>query len=296
MTVPSPDVSSGEVDSAGAADFNFDFGDSAPVETETGPQTTETKDNPAWAEYLNDIPDAFQPKIREAFSRWDQGVNSRFQQKAQEFQQLQERYAPYNEFIEQGIAPQQLSAAQYLLQAINTDPKGFYQQLGEHLGITAEQAQEVVEGEQFDAATGELTDPQVAALARQQQELAEQQAQFQEYIAQQAQAEEEQRIDAEVSAEIQSFQTQYNIPPVVMNEIIREAVLLGQSNPDVTIMQAAQSWNARQKALYAQRPTNNAPGVVPVGGGDPMTPRKGYADMSKDEFTNDTVAALKEII
>lgn len=307
MTVPSPDISSTEVESAGATDFDFDFSADAAAEisalNESGPETPSTteeapKDNPAWTEYLNGIPEAYRPKVREAFSRWDQGVNAKFQERAQEIQQLQERFKPFEPLVEKGITPEKLSAAEYLLEAISTDPKSFYQQLGEHLGITAEQAQEAVEGqesEEYDGDTGNLSDPRVAELARQQQALIQQQEQLQAYIAEQQAAQEEARLDAEVANEISTFQEQYNIPDPVMNEIIREAVLIGQQNPNVTIMEAARSWNNRQKALYTNRPTNNAPGVVPANGSDPLTPRKSYGELSDEEFRADTLEALKGI-
>lgn len=282
----------GDAQEVTAESFSFDAGNETPAES-TEQTSQDAANSPPWSEYLSQFPDAFHSQLEETFKTWDSKVNSRFQQKAQEYQQQLERYKPFDPFLENGLTPQHLQAAQAIINELSTNPKGLYERLGQHLGITPEQAKEVVdqqkqEGEEFDAETGQFTDPRLDELLQWQQ-------QTEEFLRQQHEAEMQRRADSAIEKEMGDLQTKYSLSPPEMQEVLMTAAHLARQNPNVTLEQAFQNWDQRKRALFAQSPGVNAPSVVPANGGNPVTPRKSYADMTPEEFNADTVAALKNL-
>lgn len=106
----------------------------SPASSSTDSQQEAAGFNEAWKPLLDQIPTEFHKLIQPELSKWDQN-----------YQKLQEKYNPYKDF--EGVAPQELASAHTLLQQIN-DPEGarrIYEGLGEVLGITAKEAEKVVE-------------------------------------------------------------------------------------------------------------------------------------------------------
>lgn len=251
------------------------------------PVTGEPAENPAWAEYLQEIPDAFHPQVKEAFKRWDQGIGSQFQKKAQEYNSQLEKYRQFDPLLERGLTAQHISAAQAIINELSTNPRGLYERLGQHLGITPEQAQDLVEGEE-DGEEEENDDPRIAQLTERLQ-------QTEAFLQQQHERQMQEQADVQVSKEIDQVKTKYNLNDKEMHEVLVTAAYLVNRNPNITLEQAFQNWDTRRRELYAQSPNVNAPSVVPVNGGDPTAPSKSYADMSEDEFKDDLLNALKQL-
>lgn len=88
--------------------------------------------HPAWNEALSAIPQEYHDAIKPHLQKWDQNV-----------QTVHRTYAPYREFQQQGYTPERLAQAVSVAKAIETNPKGFYEVLRQHLG--AEAADQVME-------------------------------------------------------------------------------------------------------------------------------------------------------
>lgn len=280
MTTSTPE--SGQTSETTDTVANITFNDAG---NEGQGQTQEPPaDNPAWAEYLQEIPDAFQPKIKEAFKRWDQGVNAKFQEKAQEYQSQLQRYQQFDPLIQSGLGPDHIRAAQAIINELQTNPQGLYERLGQHLGITPEQAREAVEGE-LNEDEDENVDPRYEQLVQRQQ-------QMEEFLHQQHVQQMQEQADKAVEREYNDVKTKYNLNDKEMQEVMITAAHLVSRDPRTTLDQAFQNWDQRRRELYAQSPNANAPSVVPVNGGDPTAPSKSYADMTPEEWNADLLNAL----
>jgi len=266
------------------------------IETQTNGQPADNNEsvNPAWEEILKDIPEGYKGIVTPVLKKWDQQVNEKFQQRAEEIRQAQEqlqRFKPYEQFVNQGVHPQQIAAAQVLLQEMNRDPKAFYQKLGEHYGFVntndPQQAQD--DDDVFDP---NAIDP---AVAKQLQEVQQGQQAIQEFMQQQAQAQIQAQAKAQVDAEFDSVVEKYSLNDIDKKEVLRRAVLITQQNPEAPdVFEAAfREWDSVKRAMFAQTNSRQAPSVVNPGGSSPITPPKKFSDMSDSEFKADTVAALQ---
>lgn len=112
--------------------------------------------NPRWDGFLKDIPTAYHPMFEKQLSEWDKGVNQRFQE-------IHQEYSPYKEFKEQQVDPELLRYGLQILDVLENNPQGLYTALQQNLGLTPEQAQQVVEGQQ-PPDQNEYADPRVDRL------------------------------------------------------------------------------------------------------------------------------------
>ena len=134
------------------------------VSTEGTGEVTEPNEgsgyNEAWAPMLNQLPDAYHNVVAPHLKEWDRGVQQRFDS-------LNQRYSPYQKFVDQKVDPQLVEVGLSLVEQLRNDPNSFYQELGDRLGITAQQAQELVEEE---AGSEEYEDPRIAQMQQQQEQ------------------------------------------------------------------------------------------------------------------------------
>lgn len=240
-------------------------------------------ENPAWSTQLDKFPDSVKHIAREAFSEWDKDVQTRFTG-------IQEKYKPYQAYVDQNIDPQKLESAWGLAQLLESDPTGFTQLLAQQLGMTIQQAEEAVEDLQAEA--GGEVDPTIAAMQQQITELTDfitgqQQQQQQSQLAQQ----QEQQIDQEFAA---LEGTHGKLQPEIKNQILKEMLRLSfESNQPVTVQQAYDSVESFARIVRQQpRPGQLAPRVMPSGGAVPVTkPEKSLGQLSPKE-TKQYVADL----
>lgn len=99
-----------------------------------------------YAQYLEQLPESVRPVVEPIFKDWDAGVTRRFGQLHSQFSWAE----PWQEIAEQ-YDPDTVSQSLTLLQALSTDPEGFYKALGETYGLTPAQAQQAVEQGQLNA-------------------------------------------------------------------------------------------------------------------------------------------------
>lgn len=80
-----------------------------------------------YADYLSRLPEGVRPLVEPMFKEWDAGVTKRFQE-------LHSQYEPWTPIVSE-YDPEGVQQAIMLAQAIEADPQGVYQALGEAYGF-----------------------------------------------------------------------------------------------------------------------------------------------------------------
>jgi hypothetical protein len=159
--------------------------------------------NPAWQEFLDVLPSQLHPVVTPVLQKWDKGVQSRFEQ-------VQSQYAPYKQFLDNGVNPNDIEVALGIAQQINGDPRQFYNALTEYLqenGLLDDQGQQDGYSPEFDLGDDtqygeQQEDPRL-------QEFEQQQAAMANWILQQEQQRTEQQADQELDQELNQLQEKY---------------------------------------------------------------------------------------
>lgn len=257
-------------------EFNLDVSFDEPgatVEPTAGGEVTPADTpgvNPAWDTLKEKLPKEFHSQIDPILSEWDKGVQQKFQQHAEELR----RYDAWKEFVDNNVDPGQLRVASQMAQNLNNDPVTFYNNLASMLrerGLIqeAQQAQQAADNAETLEGLEQVTDPRVDALAQQQQRLieglaAERQAQ--------QQAEADARLNQQIQGEMAALEAKTGeLPQWVKDEVFsRGAIMTQQLGRPVPLQEAFIAFQqVRQQMLNTPRPGENAPRVVPGGGGFP---------------------------
>lgn len=241
--------------------------------------------NPAWADILNTLPDAYHDVVRPKLEDWDRGVQDRFTKQA-------ETYNPYKSIIEQKIAPDELMAAYQFSQQVEQDPVAMYERLGAYLqqqGYTPQQAAQAVQDAAEDNGDAgfeysEEDDPRITALQQQQDAMRE---------AFEAQQFEQQKfaIEQQTYSEVDAFQKEKQLPGWELKEVLNRA--RNMAEPDLAA--AYNEWTQVKAQMGAASPGRDAPGVLSATGGNPLSPRKAYEDMTRDEQRAHDVASIRAL-
>lgn len=256
-------------------------------------QNTQEAINPAWEGLLNEIPEGFRGQVAPVLKKWDQGVNERFQKNAEELRQYQQQiqqYQPYSEFIQGGMTPEHFKAAQVILNELQSNPQALYQRLGEHFGFAGE-SQDPEQALNYDETEEEELDPQIAYLAQQQQQMVE-------WVQQQEHARIQQEANTGIETELAQLNEKYNLSPIDRRETLQRAVLMSQTNPNVSLEEAYRQWDGVKRSMFQQTQTsgNGAPQVISSGGGgQAVTPQKKSSEMSEKEFLSSLVHDIQNL-
>lgn len=233
-----------------------------------------------WDSILGQIPEAFHAAIAPELKKWDQGVSSRFQQ-------IHEQYAPYKQFQEQQISPEDIQAAMGLYQNIGSDPVNFFERyrdalLEQGLIEEAQEVQDAIEGEEDDDYSDE-SNPVLQEL----QELRQWRDNFEQQFTEQQQAEQtasmQQQANQEIDSEFSALEGKYGtLSPAYRREIAEKAwVLQQQTGKPVSLEAAHQELMRFVNRSRAASPGANAPRVAPGGGGLPNRPAPDYSNESE---------------
>src|SRR3954470_1975547 len=113
------------------------------------------------------------PLIEGLDSSWNDIVNfipedkrADFAPKFKERVQSYEALKPWEEFQKSGVTPDQAGTALNLFSVIENNPREVYETIGKHLGITPQQAKEVVKEVEKEVESGN-DDPRLATLQQQ---------------------------------------------------------------------------------------------------------------------------------
>jgi len=254
-------------------DLGGDFSQEA-----TGPEDN-SGFNPAWEPIKEKLGDAAFQLIQPELSKWDQGVNKRFET-------INEQFAPYKELG----SPEQLSNYRQIVEQMDSNPEAMYEALGTFLqdnGRMPSKAEAQDIADEIDEETSGPVDPRI-------DELAKGQEQIRQFLEQQQMAEIQAQAESELTQEISTLEAQGKYSKDDMQEIIRTAAFLSsQSDKVVPLSVAAEQFDTlRERILTQPRPGDSAPRLLPTSGGNASSlQNKSMGQMSRNE-TQDLIAAV----
>jgi len=244
----------------------------------TGPEEN-SGFNPAWEPIKEKLGDAAFQLIQPELSKWDQGVNKRFET-------INEQFAPYKELG----SPEELSNYRQIVEQMDSNPEAMYEALGTFLqenGRMPSKAEAQDIADEIDEEESGPVDPRI-------DELAKGQEQIRQFLEQQQEAEIQAQAESELNQEISALEAAGKYSKDDMQEIIRTAAFLSsQSDKVVPLSVAAEQFDAlRERILTQPRPGDSAPRLLPTSGGNASSlQNKTMGQMSRNE-TQDLIAAV----
>lgn len=205
--------------------------------------------NPAWNDVLNVLPEQFHPIVTPHFQRWDNSAQQRIEQANAQLKEW-EAYQPLREH---GISMEDVTNGLRYMQAINQDPRAVWQALGDAYGLTAEQAQQAVEGNEGEE------DPYAAQFAELQNGL--------NVVAQHQLQQAEVKARAEAEAELDNQLAQIKS---AIGDNYDEGYTLWLLNSDLSVEQAIAAHSDMVNRLLQQNPRPFAPNVMGANSGGGM--------------------------
>lgn len=249
------------------------FSDGNVADAAAGTEDQQTGGNPAWQELYGVLPDSLHTVVAPVLEKWEQGTQSKFN----EYAEKSKAYEPYQTFVDNQIAPDQIEQALAVAQLIESDPQGFMQQMqsffpGEQQQQTQQPQGQQPEGEgnYFEEKPFDLeSDPRFQQLAQQQEIIAN-------AMSQQYQAEIAKQEDAALDAELTRLREAHG-------EFDEEYVFGVALNNGGNLEAAVQKYNQMVEGIR-QRPAADAhlPNVITPGGGMPSE-AVNPADMTPDQ-------------
>lgn len=120
--------------------------------------------NPAWNDVLNYVPEDKRNEVIPKLQEWDNN-----------FQQVQSTVAPWKDFINSGIDPETAEFSVNVLSTLESNPRAVYDALGAHLGISSQEAKELVEDQGLleEELEEPKEDPRIAKLEKQTEAMAQ---------------------------------------------------------------------------------------------------------------------------
>ncbi len=223
----------------------------------TGPESGGGS-NPAWQPFLDVLPTSLHETVKPVLQDWDKN----YQGVQQKYSEVQSRFSPYADIVN-GVDPEQLQSALQIAQMIESDPRAFYDNMGDYYKDEWGQGQQgqdnlQQQGDEFnpDEQGYDVTqDPMFQEMYNNQQTMAE-------YLAGNIQQQQEAAADAEVDTEWKAAQQKHG------NALDENFVFSLALSNGMSIEQAADSYmqhvaNVRQQP----RAGENAPRVISPNGG-----------------------------
>jgi hypothetical protein len=182
----------------------------------------------------------------------------------------------WESFQKDGITPDSAKTALDTLKYIESNPKDVYEAIGKHLGISATQAEQVVE----EIEDGDSTDPRIAKLQQQIDTMSQIMIAGRQQTLQEKEAAQQ---DAAIDKEINALKAKHG------DEVNEEEVIMRMLHKNMTAEQAHQEYSAMVSELRRTRP---APMLLGSGG---SVPKKGIDVTKLDSAgTKNLVAQMLE--
>lgn len=238
--------------------------DNAPEAVVEPPVVTE---NPAWQGILDSLPTSLHDTVKPHLKEWDQNIGRKLQESA-------ERYNPYNQFVEAQVPADELVQAWELMQRLNTDPRGLWDQMGQYFEFNA--AGEVVpvapnaEPAPSGGLPGDL-DPEFASYVQNLENQLAQQGTLMEQIATYIIDGEQSKESAAADNELVSELGTYADNPLVLSLVANE----------VNIKDAIRMYEESVTTAAGGRPP--APTVIGGGGSLPAPPPQDLGKMTGNQ-------------
>lgn len=230
--------------------------------------------NPAWGEFLTEVPQEYHSKVTPILQKWDQGVNERFNK-------VHSEYADFKPFKENGVTKQQLEQGLNLLNAISANPLEVWKAMKEAYKFeeeaTSEQGQQepkVVEDEPWKTQYEGLKS-QLDIVSR--------------ILVNQREAEESAKADAALEKELETLKGKYGAfdEEFVLSKLV--------TNPKATpedAVKAYKEWEAKQQARFGPKPLfmGNGHGGLP----SQMPDARKLSDKGTRDLVADMLLAAKQ--
>lgn len=245
-------------------------------------QGNESNGNPAWKPFLDVVPTAFHKQVEPVLREWDTNFNNKLSQ-------VQSQYAPYKQFLDQQVSPDQLTQGMRLMQMIAENPRAFYDRMTEHYagewGLNSGQGTDEDENA-FDLDDQEQSYGQLSPQQQQEiEQLRQQQTVMAQYLAQQVEQQEQAKYDQQVDQEFNEVSQKYGeLTPAHVDAIVSMAIQNG-----ITAMQAADKLFSFTAPPSQQKQTT-VPRVVAPNGGVPTSPPV------KPKTRNERVALVARVL
>lgn len=280
MSTDLPELSEGDnpdesgLDSIDLANFGVET-EPEPLEGQPGEESPGSGggDNPAWADVLSAIPEAFHELLKPKLKDWDRGVNAKFQQIHEEYKPLK----AFEDLAKEQVSVEDIKQAYAASKLLETNPLEYYNRLGEYLKTTGALQAEELNSEDDPSEEYDPDDPVQQKLA----ELERSQAAFIERIqtqeAQEKLAAEQRAMDQRLEAEIKSLEDKHGtMSDTIKEEIFNRAIIKAQrENRYVPLNEA---WNDLQQFMMTVRKSRPTPPKLPSGGGVPVPTENMPAD------------------
>lgn len=231
-----------------------------PEVTETTEETSDSR-NPAWDPILDLIPEQLHSQVIPHLSKTDKHV-----------QELQQRYAPYKSFIDQGISPDVIDNSLTLGQMIAKDPQAVITQMQEQFGLTRAEAEDLAEDFADDDGQGleygDEEDSDFSGEAIESHPLVQQlQAQVQE-LAQAKQEQQMQEMQSRIADEVRNEwaevekQAGGRLPQHIKDDIAQRALSLAGDNGIPSLMSGFKAHVQFASQIRNSSANNSAPSVA----------------------------------
>jgi hypothetical protein len=265
-------------------------GGAEPVVEPVESAPAEPAGNPAWDTLRSELDEISFHRIEPHLKEMDRAAQQRVTASNQQL-------APYKEFIDSGVTPEDMQTGLALAQRVNSNPEELYEALGTYLRDNGrlpnevELKQEIKDNAEEAEQQEPNSDPRIDELAQQTQQMREflQAQEFERQVSVESQslAQEEAALKAAnpylTDADIRTIQQQ--------------AVSIAQTTGKVpSITEVHDGWfsELRTRFLSTPRPGDSAPKLLPTNGGVPSSvPQKSLGALSSAE-TQDMIASLIE--
>ena len=249
-----------------------------------GQQTTEPQGNPAWQELYGVLPDSLHSVVKPVLEKWETGTNTKFQ----EYAETQKAFEPYKPFIDNQIPAEQIEQALAVAQLIDSNPKQFMEQMQAFFGEQEPQIQQQQQqpnneppgGETFGEEPFDLeSNPYIQQMRQQQDTIAN-------YLAMQAQQQQQQEADAQLAQELDALKQKHG----EYDE--RYVITLAASG--MPLEDAVKQYHQFVDSVRNQpRADANVPNILSPSGGVPSE-QVNPADMTPEQRKAFVIAALAQ--
>lgn len=261
-----------------AADFGSPVTESTPQDTSQSQQQTQSTgtsqpDNPAWAPFLEGIPELFHNKLRGHLRQWDdnyRGLESRYQE-------LEGRYKPFEQY--NGVDPQAIGYGLNMFNAMRTNPMELHRLLTDYVTQQGLLQPQTPGPDSVDMDK----DPYIAELEQRQAQLDARQAKMDEFVQQQMYQQSVGNYQAQIDKQIQDLVAKYG-EAVDVQSIL--ALMFNQVNQGMPMDANAafeESKSMFQRMYQRQNQGKPAPNIIPPTGTIAPTAEKSVSQMSDEE-------------
>jgi hypothetical protein len=242
----------------------------------------EVKNNPAWDDILNYVPEDKRTEVLPKLKSWDDN-----------FAKVQSDFAPYKPLIEHKIPFEEVQRAFAFANLVNTNPRALYDELGQRFGFGQGQKQVDNNEEEEDQ---DLEKPDVPDLTKHPEFVKMQQTlqQFEQAAQREAERQENARIEQNMENEFKAIENELKVKlsPTVRAEVINRTIILGDRSGKYDLREGYKDYSSFVSQVRNSRANNTAPRVFSGSGGLPAS-NKPISQMTDEERAARMVAFLE---